>query len=314
MCVARGRDEARREPPGGSVLLKLLEKENERSALLSDQACALKSSDSMHSSPSTSGARASSLSSTPSSSTSSSSTSAYSSSSPLSVSLPRLSPPSSPSATAPPPSPSSSPSTSFSPLSVSLPRSVPDRVTGSFYAASVLFVAPSLIPGTGQGLFTSQRLPKDSWLCEYLGTRLSLRQILREQNRAYVICAGTLNAHIDARLHPEVLARYINDNAKKEKLNARFVKDKERRRVFVQALRDLEAGEEIYASYGEGYWRNRPFFASGDGSKQLLPGEALEEEDEERKGRSFESSKEEKPEREGALGGRETQREEGEEK
>ncbi|KFG28159.1 hypothetical protein TGP89_362820, partial [Toxoplasma gondii p89] len=175
MCVARGRDEARREPPGGSVLLKLLEKENERSALLSDQACALKSSDSMHSSPSTSGARASSLSSTPSSSTSSSSTSAYSSSSPLSVSLPRLSPPSSPSATAPPPSPSSSPSTSFSPLSVSLPRSVPDRVTGSFYAASVLFVAPSLIPGTGQGLFTSQRLPKDSWLCEYLGTRLSLR-------------------------------------------------------------------------------------------------------------------------------------------
>nr|PIM00340.1 putative histone lysine methyltransferase, SET [Toxoplasma gondii COUG] len=169
MCVARGRDEASREPPGGSVLLKLLEKENERSALLSDQACALKSSDSMHSSPSTSGARASSL-----SSTSSSSTSAYSSSSP-SPSLPCLSPPSSPSATAPPPSPSSSPSTSFSPLSVSLPRSVPDRVTGSFYAASVLFVAPSLIPGTGQGLFTSQRLPKDSWLCEYLGTRLSLR-------------------------------------------------------------------------------------------------------------------------------------------
>ncbi|KYK63126.1 SET domain protein [Toxoplasma gondii TgCatPRC2] len=111
-----------------------------------------------------------------------------------------------------------------------------------------------------------------------------------------------------------VLARYINDNAKKEKLNARFVKDKERRRVFVQALRDLEAGEEIYASYGEGYWRNRPFFASGDGSKQLLPGEALEEEDEERKGRSFGSSKEEKPEREGALGGRETQREQGEEK
>ncbi|KFH08172.1 hypothetical protein TGVAND_362700 [Toxoplasma gondii VAND] len=180
MCVARGRDEARREPPGGSVLLKLLEKENERSALLSDQACALKSSDSMHSSPSASGARASSSlsstssSSTSSSSTSSSSTSAYSSSSP-SPSLPRLSPPSSPSATAPPPSPSSSPSTSFSPLSVSLPRSVPDRVTGSFYAASVLFVAPSLIPGTGQGLFTSQRLPKDSWLCEYLGTRLSLR-------------------------------------------------------------------------------------------------------------------------------------------
>ncbi|ESS30532.1 putative histone lysine methyltransferase, SET [Toxoplasma gondii VEG] len=55
------------------------------------------------------------------------------------------------------------------------PFSLKNRVTGSFYAASVLFVAPSLIPGTGQGLFTSQRLPKDSWLCEYLGTRLSLR-------------------------------------------------------------------------------------------------------------------------------------------
>ncbi|KEP61323.1 UNVERIFIED_CONTAM: histone lysine methyltransferase, SET, putative [Hammondia hammondi] len=286
MCVAKRRDEARQEPPGVSGLLKLLEKNDESSALLSDQGCALTSSDSMHSSPSASGAPASSSSSTSSSS-------------------------SSPPPPSPPPPPSSS-----SPLSVALPCSAPDRVTGSFYPASVLFVAPSLIPGAGQGLFTSQRLPRDSWLCEYLGTRRSLRQILREQSRAYVMCAGTLNAHIDARLHPEVLARYINDNAKKEKLNARFIKDKERSRVFVQALRDLEAGEEIYAFYGEGYWRNRPFFASGGGSTQPLSGEALEEEDEEQKGRSFESTKGAKPEREEELGGRVTQREreQGEEK
>lgn len=81
-----------------------------------------------------------------------------------------------------------------------------------------------------------------------------------------MICAGTLNAHLDAKTHPEVLARYINDIRETDKLNARFVKDRQRRRVFVQAVRDIDAGEEIYAFYGEGYWRNRPFFAPGDES------------------------------------------------
>ncbi|PFH33415.1 putative histone lysine methyltransferase, SET [Besnoitia besnoiti] len=136
-----------------------------------------------------------------------------------------------------------------------------DPRTGSFLSPSALFVSASLIPLAGQGLFTSQHIPRGTWICEYLGKCLSLRELLREEDRAYVICAGALNAHIDAKSHLEVFARYINDISDKEKLNACFVKDKKRRRVFVQALRDIHAGEEIYAFYGEGYWRQRECFS-----------------------------------------------------
>ena len=52
--------------------------------------------------------------------------------------------------------------------------------------------------------------------------------------------------------------RYINDHADCSKINAEFVKDKKNRRANVTALRSIEPGEEIYASYGEGYWRLRP--------------------------------------------------------
>ena len=39
--------------------------------------------------------------------------------------------------------------------------------------------------------------------------------------------------------------------------NVRFVKDPARRSATVMATRDLRAGEELYAEYGDGYWRRR---------------------------------------------------------
>merc|ERR1719421_643221 len=62
---------------------------------------------------------------------------------------------------------------------------------------------------------------------------------------------------VDAAQHPEVLARYINDNFEAARRNAKFVKLKPKRRALVVATRDIAAGEEIYAFYGEGYWRAR---------------------------------------------------------
>ena len=66
-----------------------------------------------------------------------------------------------------------------------------------------------------------------------------------------------INAHVDARFALASPGRYVNDHFDASRLNARLDKDKGRKRARVVALRRIEAGEEVYASYGETYWRAR---------------------------------------------------------
>merc|ERR1719409_2289651 len=51
--------------------------------------------------------------------------------------------------------------------------------------------------------------------------------------------------------------RYVNDNFDPAKLNATFEKNKVTRRATLMATQRIQAGEEIYASYGESYWKAR---------------------------------------------------------
>ena len=51
--------------------------------------------------------------------------------------------------------------------------------------------------------------------------------------------------------------RYVNDNFDTAALNAEFHKGRETRTATLVATRDIRRGEEIYASYGESYWRSR---------------------------------------------------------
>ena len=62
---------------------------------------------------------------------------------------------------------------------------------------------------------------------------------------------------MDARFALNAEGRYINDNFDRSKLNAEFEKIKPERIAKVRATRAIMAGEEIYASYGETYWRAR---------------------------------------------------------
>ena len=63
---------------------------------------------------------------------------------------------------------------------------------------------------------------------------------------------------IDAGPHPEVLARYINDDlSEAPRYNVKFVKLKAQQCALVVALRDIEPGEELFAFYGQGYWKAR---------------------------------------------------------
>ena len=54
-----------------------------------------------------------------------------------------------------------------------------------------------------------------------------------------------LNAHVDARLALDAPGRYANDNFDKDRLNARFDKDKVHKRAKLVATRHIRKGEEV---------------------------------------------------------------------
>ena len=118
-------------------------------------------------------------------------------------------------------------------------------------------VRKSRIPNSGDGLFAARDFAAGELLGEYRGRVLSLLQATRLQDRDYLMGGFGINAHVDARFALDATGRYVNDHFEKARLNAHFEKDKVRKRARLVASRPIRRGEEVYASYGEGYWRAR---------------------------------------------------------
>jgi hypothetical protein len=122
--------------------------------------------------------------------------------------------------------------------------------------ATALEVRPSRIYRAGLGLFAATDIAARTIICEYTGAELTLVETAILTDFTYLMGGLGLTCHIDAREHPDVLARYINDGGDASAQNARFVKIPSRRRACVLAMLDIRKGEEIYASYGPLYWTN----------------------------------------------------------
>lgn len=121
--------------------------------------------------------------------------------------------------------------------------------------STYLHVKASTIEDAGKGLFTTRSFEPGEFLCVYSGTKLTLKQARAQRDKTYTMFVG-LNCHIDAFGHPDVLARYINDNlTDKSAINARFVKIRQLGVAIVVATRAINSGDEIFAEYGSGYWR-----------------------------------------------------------
>ena len=116
---------------------------------------------------------------------------------------------------------------------------------------------PSLIQGGGDGLFAWRDFAAGEELGEYYGRVLSLLQAHQLVDRDYLMGGFGINAHVDARFAMDAPGRYVNDHFDTRMLNARFDKNKPKRRAKLIAMRAIRKGEEIYASYGESYWRAR---------------------------------------------------------
>jgi SET domain-containing protein len=119
-----------------------------------------------------------------------------------------------------------------------------------------LVVKRSTLPGAGKGLFTKKFIPKGTRIVEYRGKVSTWKDSDFEDN-GYIYYVKR-NHVIDARLHPDELARYANDANGIQKVkglrnNAEYEEDGFR--VFIEATRDIPAGSEILVSYGKEYWQ-----------------------------------------------------------
>jgi len=100
--------------------------------------------------------------------------------------------------------------------------------------------------GTGKGLFVVKPIPKGSCIIEYVGVLVPEKN-LETINSKYLFEIGknkTINGNV-----PYNKARYINHSCKPN-----CEADGPRGQVFISALKNLKAGEELVYDYGEEYF------------------------------------------------------------
>jgi uncharacterized protein len=125
--------------------------------------------------------------------------------------------------------------------------------------AKQLYVKKSNLPGAGKGLFTKKFIPKGTRIIEYIGEKLEWKEVekMAEDRNGYVFFFTNKNV-IDAWNFKKALARYANDAlglTREQGLrnNAEYVTEK--KRCYIEAIKDIPAFSEIFVGYGAEYWQ-----------------------------------------------------------
>jgi uncharacterized protein len=119
-----------------------------------------------------------------------------------------------------------------------------------------LQVKESTIPNSGKGLFTRKFIPSGTRIVEYKGKITDWNSVKNNSDNGYIYSVN--NKHvIDAGKHLKAFARYANDargitRVKGITNNCHYVNDGVR--VFIEAIRDIPAGGELFVAYGKEYW------------------------------------------------------------
>jgi len=121
-----------------------------------------------------------------------------------------------------------------------------------------LYVHPSILPGSGNGLFTKVFIPKGSRIAEYKGKASTWKLCDHQDGKNGYIYYIKRSHVIDALGYKKVMARYANDASGLSKVkgvgnNCSYAE--EDLRVFIEAKKDIPAGSEILVSYGPEYWQ-----------------------------------------------------------
>ncbi len=127
--------------------------------------------------------------------------------------------------------------------------------------ADYLYVAESLLPQAGKGLYTAIRIYAGEIVAVFEGELLSdddadLRRKANEDG--YFI--QLLNGKIMDSMHTHCLAKYANDAAGSPMLKVRnnaVIALNEQQQICIVATKNIRAGEEVYVSYGKAYWAEK---------------------------------------------------------
>ena len=120
-----------------------------------------------------------------------------------------------------------------------------------------LKVKRSTLPGTGKGLFTTVAIPKGTIITEYKGKVTTWNDADHNDGKNLYVFYVSRNHVINANGNKEAFAHFANDAKGPTRVkgivnNSEYiVKNK---RVFVSALKDIPANEEIFIGYGKEYW------------------------------------------------------------
>ncbi|MBB1285896.1 SET domain-containing protein [Flavisolibacter sp. BT320] len=120
-----------------------------------------------------------------------------------------------------------------------------------------LFVDDSTIPGAGKGLFTKIEIEKGTRIVEYKGRRTIWKEVKNDSDNYYIYTINRNNV-IDAQKTLSALARYANDArgfVKVKGLNNNCVYVNDGNRAFIESVKDIPAGAEIFVDYTQDYWK-----------------------------------------------------------
>ncbi|MBX2901528.1 MAG: SET domain-containing protein [Cyclobacteriaceae bacterium] len=122
-----------------------------------------------------------------------------------------------------------------------------------------MVIKKSTLPGAGKGLFTKVFIPKGTRIVEYKGEVVTWKEVekMADDRNGYVFFFNNKYC-IDAWKTKKGIAHYANDargivRVEGVKNNADYVTEK--KRCYIEAIRDIPAGAEILVGYGGEYWQ-----------------------------------------------------------
>lgn len=126
------------------------------------------------------------------------------------------------------------------------------------YLDPFLKIKKSTFPNTGKGLFTNIAIPKGTRITEYQGKVSSWKDVNHHDGTNGYIFYVSRNHVIDARGKKNSFAHFANDAAGFKRING--LKNNaaytiEGKKVFMDAIKNIPAGAEIFVGYGKEYWQ-----------------------------------------------------------
>jgi len=112
-----------------------------------------------------------------------------------------------------------------------------------------LEIRDSTIKEAGLGVFAKAPIPAGTFIDEYKGDYFK-----RPTSRYYIAITDDLG--IDAGSYPRCYMGMLNDViGSRNEYNCEFLVNVEEKRVRVWSTREILAGEELFISYGNEYWK-----------------------------------------------------------